>query len=245
MAAFHISLAAEKIAAIGPLPVTNSLLTTWIVMALLSALAYLTTRNISMVPGYAQSLAEIVVGGLYNLFESILHDKVKKLFPLLATLFLFIISLNWAGLFPGVGTVVIEKVEVGVREVTPILRSGTADLNTTLALALVAMISIQIAGLSALKGAYLKKFFNFGSPIAFYVGILELISEFSKVISFAFRLFGNIFAGEVLLTVIATLMPVVGALPFFGLELFVGFIQALVFSMLTAVFLSVAVIGEH
>ena len=123
----------------------------------------------------------------------------------------------------------------------PLFRGSTADLNTTLALALIAVVSIQYFGIRDLKLAYFKKFINLSNPIMFFVGILELISEVSKIISFAFRLFGNMFAGEVLLTVIGSLVPIIAPLPFPGLEIFVGFIQALVFSMLTAVFLSMAV----
>ncbi len=129
----------------------------------------------------------------------------------------------------------------------PIFRPGTADINTTISLALVSIIVTQIFGVMYLKLGYFKKFINFSSPIMFFVGILELISEFAKVISFAFRLFGNIFAGEVLLVVMAFLFPVILPMPFYGLELFVGFIQALVFSMLTLVFFNMATIShdEH
>ncbi len=122
----------------------------------------------------------------------------------------------------------------------PIFRPGTADLNTTIALALFSVIATQIFGVQAQKLGYFKKFINFKNPIMFFVGILELISEFAKVISFAFRLFGNIFAGEVLLVVIAFLIPVIIPMPFYGLELFVGFIQALVFAMLSLVFFNMA-----
>lgn len=122
----------------------------------------------------------------------------------------------------------------------PFLRPGTADLNTTIALGLVAMIAVQLFGYHHLKLAYFKKFFNFSSPIMFYVGLLELISELSKIISFAFRLFGNIFAGEVLLVVIGSLVGLIGPVPFYGLEVFVGFIQALVFSMLSLVLMNMA-----
>jgi len=129
----------------------------------------------------------------------------------------------------------------------PYLRAGTADLNTTLALALVSMFLVQFFGIKHLGLSYFKKFFNFSNPINAYVGILELISEFAKIISFAFRLFGNIFAGEVLLAVIGFLVPVIAPMPFYGLELFVGFIQALVFSMLSLVFYNMATFGhdEH
>jgi F-type H+-transporting ATPase subunit a len=122
----------------------------------------------------------------------------------------------------------------------PIFRPGSADLNTTLALAIVSVLATQVFGLMALKFSYLKKFFNFSSPIDFFVGFLEIISEFAKIISFAFRLFGNIFAGEVLLVVITFLVPIVVPMPFYGLELFVGLIQALVFAMLSLVFFNMA-----
>lgn len=122
----------------------------------------------------------------------------------------------------------------------PVFRPGTADLNTTLALAIVSIFVTQIFGIKYLSLGYFKKFINFSNPIMFFVGILELISEFAKIISFAFRLFGNIFAGEVLLVVLAFLVPVVVPMPFYGLELFVGFIQALVFAMLSLVFFNMA-----
>ena len=122
----------------------------------------------------------------------------------------------------------------------PIFRPGTADLNTTLALALISVITTQIIGIHALGLGYFKKFFNFSSPIMFFVGILEIISELAKIISFAFRLFGNVFAGEVLLVVITSLIPIIVPMPFYGLEIFVGFIQALVFAMLSLVFFNMA-----
>lgn len=127
----------------------------------------------------------------------------------------------------------------------PLLRAGTADLNTTVALALVTMLSVQYWGVSYLSLSYFKKFFDFSNPIMFFVGILELISDFSKVLSFAFRLFGNVFAGEVLLTVIGALVPLVVPMVFYGLEIFVGAIQALVFSLLSLIFYYMATIGHE
>ena len=122
----------------------------------------------------------------------------------------------------------------------PILRPGTADLNTTLALAIISVLLTQVFGVKALGLSYFKKFINFSNPIMTFVGFLEIISEFAKIISFAFRLFGNIFAGEVLLVVISALIPLIAPMPFYGLELFVGFIQALVFAMLSLVFFNMA-----
>ena len=184
----------------------------------------------------------MIVGGLYDFFSSVTGKYVDLVFPLVASLFIFILAANWVGLLPGVGTVGFFHGE----EFTPLLRGATADLNTTVALALFAMITIQYFGFKTSGMHYGKRFLNFSNPIFFFLGLLELISEVSKIISFAFRLFGNIFAGEVLLAVMAFLMPFIVPLPFITMELFVGFIQALVFSMLTAVFLTVAVAhGEH
>jgi F-type H+-transporting ATPase subunit a len=142
-----------------------------------------------------------------------------------------------------------EHAEEGTEhsEFVPLLRAGTADLNMTLALGLISVASIQFFGLKYLKLGYLKKYINFSNPINFFVGILEIILELSKVVSFAFRLFGNIFAGEVLLGVITFLVPIIAPMPFYGLELFVGFIQALVFTMLSLVLFNMATIShdEH
>ena len=241
----HISLAAEKLWIIGGiLPITNALLTSWLVMAMLFLFAYRASCRLTLVPSTIQSLAEMIIGGLYDFFHGVIGDHIKLVFPLIASLFLFIIIANWVGLLPGVGTIGFfqgEAVPAGRQEFTPLLRGATADLNTTLALAIVAVGAIQYFGFTSLGASYGGRFFDIRSPIYFFVGLLELISDVSKVVSFAFRLFGNIFAGEVLLAVMAFLMPFIVPLPFLMLELFVGFIQALVFSMLTAVFLNVAV----
>lgn len=140
-----------------------------------------------------------------------------------------------------------EESEHAEVEKVPLLRAATADLNTTIALAIISVIATQVYGIQALGLGYFKKYFNFTSPIMFFVGILELVLETAKIMSFAFRLFGNIFAGEVLLVVIAFLVPVVAPMPFYGLELFVGFVQALVFTMLSLVFFNMATVShdEH
>lgn len=241
----HISLQAERVFEIGQYPVTNAILTSWLVMGFLLIVTFLANTRLTVVPGRFQVVMESVVGGLYNLFESVTGSLTKIYFPLVGTLFIYIISLNWAGLLPGVGSIGFNEVKDGIKEFIPLFRSGSADLNLTIALALISMSSIQFFGLKTLGVHYLGRFLNFKNPILFFVGILEIISEGSKIISFAFRLFGNIFAGEVLLTVIAFLIPLFAPLPFLALELFVGFIQALVFSLLTAVFLNVATSDEH
>lgn len=245
MSSIHISLTAEKLFEIGnSIPVTNSILTAWIAMFILTVFSLAATYKLKLIPSRLQQIGEILVEGIYNLFESILHEKTKIFFPLVGTYFFYIIVVNWVGLLPGVGTIGLEKIEEGHKIFVPIFRAGTADLNTTLSFALIAILIIQVTGFKTLGISYLKKFINFNGPINFFVGILELVSEFSKIMSFAFRLFGNIFAGEVLLTVIAFLIPIIAPIPFMGMELFVGFIQALVFSMLTSVFLSLAMAKE-
>lgn len=241
MSEIHISFSAEQLFTLGNiLPVTNSLMTTWLVMGLLTLLVAILARKLKIIPSYIQQVLEIIVGGLYDLFSSVTGEKTRQFFPLIATLFLFIVSLNWAGILPGVGTIGIHKIVHRDKAFIPFFRAGTADLNATLAFAIITMLVIQYYGLKTLGVEYIKRFINFSSPVHFFVGILEIISEIAKIISFSFRLFGNIFAGEVLLTVVAFLMPLFAPLPFIGLELFVGFIQALVFSMLATVFLNVA-----
>jgi len=152
------------------------------------------------------------------------------------------------GLLPGFGSIGLHEVEEGHEVFVPIFRSTYADVNMTFALALVAMTSVQVFGFTMLGfKKYAGKFFvnPFKNFVGSFIGILELVSEFSKMISFSFRLFGNIFAGEVLLLVMSFLVPYIIPLPFYGLELFVGFIQALVFSFLTLVFLQMATTAHH
>lgn len=241
----HISLAAEPIFYFLGMPITNSLLTTWLVMVFLIIITLIVKRKMNLVPDGVQNLLEEIVQVFLNLTEAVVGERARTFFPLVFTFFLFILVSNWFGLLPLVGSWGIRETLHEKETFIPFLRPATADLNTTLALALVAIFSIQYYGVKSLNLAYFKKFVNLTDPINFFVGVLELISEFSKIISFSFRLFGNIFAGEVLLMVIAFLVPVLAPLPFFGLELFVGFIQALVFAMLTLVFLNVATVKNE
>ena len=180
------------------------------------------------------------------MFRSVLGDKIDKFFPILFSFFFYILLQNWFGLLPGIGSILIRITEGHEQILVPLFRGNNADLNTTLGLALISVSLIQYYSIKymGIKG-YLKKFLNFTNPIMFFLGILEIISEISKVVSFAFRLFGNIFAGEVLLTIIAFLVPVLASFPFILLEIFVGLIQALVFAMLTTVFISNAIAEHH
>ena len=236
----EISLAAEAIAHIGPIVITNSLLTSWLVVLLICAIAISVSKYIALVPqGRFATLVDSITEFLLTTIEGVTGDNKKAIqfLPFLGTFFIYIIINNWFGLLPGIGTITIFNGEHSV----PLFRGGNADINATLALAVISVLVTQYTGIKYLGFlGHFKKYFNFKDPITGSVGILEFFSEISKIISFSFRLFGNIFAGEVLLIVIAFLVPLLAPLPFFGLELFVGFIQAVVFMMLTLVFLTTA-----
>jgi F-type H+-transporting ATPase subunit a len=244
----EISIAAETVTHILGIPVTNSLLASVLTTIVLVTISYFTTKNLKEVPSGIQNILEYAVESLYNMVYDVTRDKERayKFFPYIATIFLFVIVSNWMGLLPGFATVGYYEQAEGTRTFVSFFRSANSDLNSTLALAIVSVISIQIMGISILGFIkYGKKFINLSSPIAFFIGILEMVSEVARMVSFSFRLFGNIFAGEVLLTVIMTIAPFVAPLPFFALELFVGFIQALVFAMLLLVFMNTAVMSEE
>lgn len=247
MAELHISISAEPIFNLGPLVVTNSMLVSWLVTGGLIAFAVLVSKKIKPTnkPKGVQALVEFVIESLYGLVTSVAGDRRAKIFfPYIATFFIFILISNWVGLLPGFGSIGFEHIIDGEKSFVPLLRGATADLNITLALAITSVVLTQYIGLKYLGIRYIGKFINFASPIHFFIGMLELIAELAKILSFAFRLFGNIFAGEVLLAVMAFLVPIIAPLPFIGLELFVGAIQALVFAMLTLVFMNLATISH-
>jgi F-type H+-transporting ATPase subunit a len=233
----EISLKAQEIFNIGGFGITNSLFSTLIVSAFLIICGLVLSRNIRIVPGTVQAGIEMGVEWLLELMESMLGSakKAEQYFPLVATIFIFIMASNFSGILPWVGSLVIKH---GGREVS-LFRSPAADLNFTLAFAIISVVLTNIIGMMSVGAfSHIGKFLNFKSPIGFFIGILEMISEFAKIISLSFRLFGNVFAGEVLLTIVAFLAPYVIPLPFLFLELFVGFIQAFVFAMLTLVSIS-------
>ena len=242
--AIHISLKAEEVFHIGPWPVTNATLLAFIILVLLGGAAVAARKKLKLVPGMFQSIVELFIENLLGLMDTVLGDRHKseKYFPLVATIFLFVLFSNWFGLLPGVGAI-----KIGTEEgMVPLFRAPSADLNFTLGLALISVIGLNVFGVLAIGlGPRLKNFFNFSSPIAFFIGIIELISEAAKVVSFSFRLFGNIFAGEVLLTIVGFLAPYIVPLPFLFLEVFVGFVQALIFSMLSIVFIALATVDHH
>lgn len=244
----NISLAAEPVFHIGSFPVTNTLLTSWIAILLLLIGGFVLRKRMKDVPKGFQNIIEYVVEGMLSVMDGITgsREQTKMFFPLIATLFLFILLANWLGLVPGFGTIGLREVHEGKNIIVPFLRSTNSDLNMTLGMAIISVLAIQIFGIVLIGAAkYSKRFFNFSNPIMTFVGLIELVSEVAKLLSFSFRLFGNVFAGEVLLVVISSLVPYIVPLPFYFLELFVGFIQAMVFAMLTLVFLKVATVEAH
>lgn len=243
----QIEIAAEKLFFVGGLPITNTLITSWVVVCLLVLVALVVRTRFELVPRGLQNLIEAVVEAALKLMEGVLgsREKAERYLPLVATLFLFILTSNWLGVLPGIGSVGFRALEDGAEKFVPLFRSAASDLNFTLALAVLVVLAVNIFGSTAVGiRPHLSRYFTLKNPLQTFVGLLELISEFAKMISFSFRLFGNIFAGEVLLIITGFLMPFLAPLPFLGLEIFVGFIQALVFAMLTTVFLSIAV-AQH
>jgi F-type H+-transporting ATPase subunit a len=294
----EISIAAEPVFDLFGFTISNTLLSSWFTMLVLILGTWAITRKRKEVPGRWQGALEMVVEALYNLVEGAAGAKLaRKFFPIVATLFLFIITSNWLGLTPLYGgwgplhhsehghpvELVTENLGIWVKAedghgeaghegeeelyvVIPMFRAPTTDLNVTIALALVAVFMTQYFGVQALGIGYFGKFIAVGGVIkaftkkglgcagrigAFgmglidiFIGFVEMISEVAKVVSFSFRLFGNIFAGEVLLGVMAFLIPYLISLPFYGLEIFVGVVQALVFMMLTVAFFVVATSGH-
>jgi len=240
----HISLKAEEIFHFSNFNFTNTLIVSFLALFILGIFAFILRKKIFLIPSGIQNLFEYVIEGALNLMYGILGSRflAEKYLPFVFTVFLFILLSNWFGLLPGVGSIILKL----PHENAPLLRSPSSDLNFTLGLAISAVIFVNLSGiitLGFLKHA--KKFINFQNPIKFFVGILELVSEIAKMISFSFRLFGNVFAGEVLLAIVGFLVPYFIPLPFLFLEIFVGFIQAFVFAMLTLVFISIAVKEEH
>lgn len=243
----EISIKAEELFYFWGLPVTNALLLAVVVgLALISLALYIKFRNkLALVPTGIQNFIELLLEELLTLMDSVLGSRrlSEKYLPLIATVFIFILASNWSGLLPVVGSIGIK--EPGKSVLLPIFRSPASDLNFTIALAAIAILGVNIFGTQALGAKkHFSKFFTIKDPVFSFVGLLEFISEFIKIISFSFRLFGNVFAGEVLLLIVGFLVPYVIPLPFLFLEIFVGFIQAFIFSMLTLVFVSMAVKEE-
>ena len=260
------SLAAEPIFNVGNFSVTNSLLNSWIVVIGIVIISLIIKKSIKKVPRGVQNVGEIILEGAWNLADSVTgsREKSKKFLPLTLAFFIFILLNNWLGIFPGIGSIGFIESAGGHQTFIPYFRGGTADLNTTLALSLFAIIATHVFGIMAVGiWKHFNKFISlnvlleipkkirkdptviFINPIKFFVGLIEIIGEVAKVASLSFRLFGNIFAGEVLLAAMAAILAYGLPIPFMFLEVIVGLIQALIFAMLTLVFLTIATSEMH
>jgi F-type H+-transporting ATPase subunit a len=248
-----IHLAPDIVGTFFGIPITNTLLTVWLTMALLICVALLVKSKLSIVPGKLQIAFEALIGGVYTYMADVLESKTlaTKFFPLIMTIFIFILTMNWMGLLPFVDAVGIHKEVTSHGEVVskliPFFHPPATDLNVTIGFAIIAFVAIELAGVTLLGfWKYGGKFINFKSPLAFFIGLMELISELARLISFSFRLFGNIFAGKTLLLVVMFLTtPYLLPVPLIAYELFVGFIQAFIFAILTLYFIKIAIEEPH
>lgn len=252
----HVAVAPEELGRVGipgtdlELIITNSFFTMLLVMGLVLILGTLIARRSTLIPGRVQSTFELIAEFILSLVEGAAgRSFARRIFPLVGTLFIFIIFANYSGLLPGVGTI-----WMGAEEHIPIFRPPSADLNMTIAMALVTFVVVQFAGVASHGvGGRLKHMAAGPLWLAWLLFLIEIISELSRIISLSFRLFGNVFAGEVLLgvmysianiikfSVVGLLLPVV----FLYLEVLFGFIQALVFALLTMIYIVLAAAHEE
>jgi len=261
----HPELPAATIFHIGSIPFTNTMITAWITIFVLVAFFYFGTKNMKLIPGRYQMIIESIIGYILGLCVDIAGDKYgRKFFAIVTTIFLFVIANAWISLIPGIGSIIVHTAD-GEAE---LFRGVNTDINFPLALALVSFVFVEYWGIKTLGIKYFTKFVNthkltssigklfkgnvkaglagiFYGIIDIFIGFIELLSELMRVISFTFRLFGNMTGGEILLLMMLFLAPFLLAIPFYGLELLVGFIQALVFSSLTLVFANIAISPTH
>lgn len=257
----EITIYAEPIFTIGKFQITNSLLTSWFAVLIIFFIALYIRLKMSKIPGKVQHIFEVILDGALSLCDQVTNDRKisNKIFPIVFPLFIFILINNWIGLLPFISSIGFTAIEAGHATFVPLFRSGTADINTTLALSILMVIGSNFFGILTL-GIWktFNKYVNLkalGSivtevrkdpsilivaPITVFVGILELIGEFAKIASLSFRLFGNVFAGEVLLASMAAIFAYILPGPFLFLEVFIGLIQALIFALLATVYFTIA-----
>jgi len=218
------------------LGVTNTYVIATIVAVLIFTAFFCGLKSKKLIPSRMQNFFEWIVESIFNFIDSITgkRERTVEIFPLCATIFLYVFCSNLIELIPGLG-------------VFSFLRSPSSDLMFTFSIAIFGMVYIHVKALSKLGlFPYLGKYLNFKNPILFFVGILEALGEFTRTFSLGLRLFGNLFAGEMLLMVVSSLIAFIVPLPFLALEVLVGFIQALIFSSLIAIFYVITVeIEEH
>lgn len=261
LAAPHPSISAETVFTVGGFEVTNTILATWVTMLVLTILFVIYRSKLSLVPGRFQTAIEAILEYVYGICASISPKEVaRKFFPLVCTIFLFVGFNSWLSLIPGYGSLTFVN---SAGHTVELIRGAGTDLNTTLSLAVVAFVVAEVVAFKEQGLKYILKYINFSGLITafktlfkgkiggffidlitgvvlFLTGIIEFISEISRLISLTFRLFGNMTAGEILLASISFLIPYLVPTIFYGLEVLVGFIQALVFSSLTMVYISLS-----
>ena len=248
MEGIHIILKAEQIGTLFGFPITNALVTTIIVSCLVALAAIIAGRRLRSIPGRLQMLWEMVVGDVYEYIAGVLEDRnlAPRYFPLISSIFIVVLFGNLLAFLPGFGSIGFHHLENGEEVFVPLLRATSTDLNFTLAFALIAFVMIEFAGVAALGVLkYGSKFVNLKSPIGFFIGLIDLVSEIARLFSFSFRLFGNIFAGEVMIGLLVALVPIVLPVPLMAFEVFVGVIQAAIFALLTLFFIKIAVTDMH
>lgn len=260
------TLYSEPVGHLGGITITNSLINSWLALAIIIILGWALRRKLRLVPGKLQTVAEMIMEAFLGIFDSVTGDRKKSLLlaPFVMTFFFFILINNWLGILPGVGSIGSVITEHGEKIFVPWFRGGTADLNTTLALATIGVVASHIFGILTIGAwKHLNKFINIKAfleiptkiikeptvilvnPIKAFVGLVEIIGELAKAASLSFRLFGNIFAGEVLLASMSAILAWGVPIPFMFLEIIVGLIQALIFSMLILIYLSTASVAEE
>ncbi len=250
------TLYAEQIAHVNNFSITNALLTSWFTVIIIIALSLAIRLNMKKIPGKLQHFFEIIIEGALSMGDQVTNNRkiTEKVFPIAICIFFFVLINNWFGLLPLGGFGLVEN-----NSFIPFVRSGTADINTTIALAVISVVGANIFGvlslgvwkmfnkyvnLKALGGAVRKirkdPTVLVVAPIQVFVGFIEIVGELAKVASLSFRLFGNVFAGEVLLASMSALIAYAVPIPFMFLEVIVGIIQAFIFAMLTVVYFTIA-----
>ena len=265
----NVDLAAEGLFSVAGFSVTNTMLTAWLTILVLGGVCYAATRRMKLVPTGLQNAVEAVMETMLNFVEDVAGKEYgRKFFPVIATIFLFVVTNAWLALLPGFSTIGVMHTGEEGEILVPLLRGANTDINLPLALALISFVFVEYWGIKA-HGffRYARKFFNVRQLlrgvgqvlrgkirsglgaistgiIDAFAGFIEAITEIARIMSFTFRLFGNMTAGELLLFVIVFLIPWGAAIPFYGLELFIGLVQALIFAGLTLVFVVIAV-SQH
>jgi F-type H+-transporting ATPase subunit a len=245
----QISLSPYVIGTVGGLPITATLLMSWLVVGTVVTAALIFRRSIRLIPSKGQVAIESVLSLVYDYIKETLDGNetlTRRYFPLIMTIFIFIVASNLLSLLPFVGEVGVHNTTGVNGGLTPLFWPVNTDLNVTLALALIAFLTIEYAGITTLGALkYGSKFVNLHSVIGFVVGIIEFVSELARLITFSFRLFGNIFAGKVLILVALFFLPYFLPIPLLVYEVFVGVIQGAVFALLTLFFIKIAVTESH